>query len=312
MNLAHLKYAVEIANTGSLNKAAEKLFIGQPNLSRAVKELENSLGVAIFDRSAKGMLLTSDGKIFIRYAKSILEQVDAVEALFADGSVQKKHFSVSVAHAGYIAEAFAKFSAKLPDNEELELRCREAETMQTIRNVCDGQYQLGIIRYAEMFDQYYKNFLEEKGLRFELITEFYHVAAMNKTHPLANRDEISLQELSDFPEISLGDPYTPALTAAHDRKTEPYQNGTRKFFVTDRADQLELLAQHPAAVALLPPLPKELCDRFSLVQKNCRDNKQLYKDMLIFSKDYALDTLDKQFISEVCNARRAAFAPFEK
>ena len=89
MNLAHLKYAVEVARTGSINKAAERLYIGQPNLSRAIKELEASLGVVIFDRSAKGMQLTPDGSIFIQYAENILKQVEAVKELF-DKNAPKK------------------------------------------------------------------------------------------------------------------------------------------------------------------------------------------------------------------------------
>lgn len=92
MNLLHMKYAVEIAEAGSINKAAERLYVGQPNLSRAVKELETSLGVAIFDRSSKGMFLTPDGEMFIRSAKNILKQVDAVEQMFQKDAVRKKTF----------------------------------------------------------------------------------------------------------------------------------------------------------------------------------------------------------------------------
>ena len=82
MNLLHMKYAVEIAETKSINKAAEKLYVGQSALSRAIKELEASLGVVLFERSAKGMFLTPDGETFVRYAKSVLKQVDAIENLF--------------------------------------------------------------------------------------------------------------------------------------------------------------------------------------------------------------------------------------
>ena len=81
MNILHLKYAVEIAKTGSLNKAAENLYMGQPNLSRAIKELESSLGITIFDRSAKGMVATAEGEEFLQYARKILAQIDAVEAI---------------------------------------------------------------------------------------------------------------------------------------------------------------------------------------------------------------------------------------
>ena len=96
MNLQHMKYAVAVAETGSINKAADRLFVGQSNLSRAIKELENSLGVAIFERSAHGMELTPEGGVFLRYAKAILQQVDEVEHMFTEGSAKKKHFSISV------------------------------------------------------------------------------------------------------------------------------------------------------------------------------------------------------------------------
>ena len=116
MNLVHLKYAVEVAETGSINKASEKLYVSQPNLSRAIKELEASLGVTIFDRSAKGMVLTPDGEVFVRYARSILRQVDAIEEVFSKGTTEKKKFSISVPRASYVTDAFAEFS-KLLDKD---------------------------------------------------------------------------------------------------------------------------------------------------------------------------------------------------
>ena len=99
MNLMHMKYAVEIAETKSINKAAEKLFVGQSALSRAIKELETSLGVTLFERSAKGMFLTPDGEVFVRYAKTVLKQVDAIENMFSEGKTAKKQFSISVPRA---------------------------------------------------------------------------------------------------------------------------------------------------------------------------------------------------------------------
>ena len=86
MNLVHLKYAVEVAETGSINKASEKLYVSQPNLSRAIKELEASLGVTIFDRSAKGMVLTPDGEVFVRYARSITIECSGFDAAWPNGS----------------------------------------------------------------------------------------------------------------------------------------------------------------------------------------------------------------------------------
>ena len=107
MNILHMKYALEVAKCGSINKAAETLLMNQPNLSRAVRELETSLGVEIFSRSAKGMVPTPEGEIFLSYANKILKQVDEVEGIFRKKTVLKKRFSISVPRASYISAAFS-------------------------------------------------------------------------------------------------------------------------------------------------------------------------------------------------------------
>ena len=105
MNLLHMKYALEVAKAGSVNKAAEELLIAQPNLSRAIKELEANVGITIFDRSAKGMFLTPDGEIFVRYAKSVLQQVENIENLFKNRDAGRERFSVSVPRVSSCATA---------------------------------------------------------------------------------------------------------------------------------------------------------------------------------------------------------------
>ena len=113
MNILHIKYAVEIANAGSINKASEALFVAQPNLSRAVKELEADLGITIFERSSKGMVLTIEGRQFMNYARQILHKIDEVEYMYKHGKSQKQKFSVSVPRSGYISEAFSRFSKSI-------------------------------------------------------------------------------------------------------------------------------------------------------------------------------------------------------
>ena len=139
-----MKYAVTIAETKSINKAAEKLYVGQSALSRAVKELETSLGAAVFERSAKGMTLTPSGEEFIRRARSILEQVDSMENMFRGGGKERKRFSVSVPHADYIAEAFALFSGWADGKIHADLFFREADTAQTVKSVIREECALGI------------------------------------------------------------------------------------------------------------------------------------------------------------------------
>ena len=205
MNLLHMKYAVVVAETNSINKAAEKLFVGQPNLSRAIKELESNLGITLFERKAKGMFLTPDGEVFIRYAKNILKQIDEVETLFNKNSYSKNRFSISVPRASYIAEAFAKFTELIENNIKAEIFYNETDSMSTIKSVLQDDYKLGIIRYAESFDKYYKSMMDEKGIKYEIIAEFKYVLLMNKNCPLASVDNIKNEDLQNYIEISHSD-----------------------------------------------------------------------------------------------------------
>ena len=170
MNVLHMKYAVEVARFGSLNKAAESLLIAQPNLSRSVKELEAELGIVIFTRSAKGMVLTPEGEEFIGYASEILKQIDQVDKMYKEGAPKKQRFSISVPRASYISEAFAQFS-KIVSADYTEMLYKEADSQGTIQGVLNNEYKLGIIRYGENDDKYYKLMLEEKGLAYEMVTE---------------------------------------------------------------------------------------------------------------------------------------------
>ena len=172
MNLLHMKYAVTIADTNSINKAAEKLYVGQSALSRAIKELEAGLGVTLFERSAKGMTLTADGEVFVRYARTVLKQVDEIENMFNEGAAGKKRFSVCVPRASYIADAFVRFSKLIGEKGEYELFYKETNSMRAVKNILAEDYKLGIVRYAENYDKYYKEMMEEKGLSYKLVTEF--------------------------------------------------------------------------------------------------------------------------------------------
>lgn len=307
MNLVHLKYALTVAETGSINKAAEKLYVSQPNLSRAIKELEASLGAAIFERSAKGMLLTPDGEIFIRYAKSILKQVDAVEAMFQKETKMKQRFAISVPRASYIAEAFAAFSKRLNPEHPVDLFYKETNVMRAMKNLLQEDYKLAILRYAENYDKYYKDMLAEKGLSCELITEFQYILLMHESSPLAEKKQITYDDLKPFIEIAHADPYVPSLPLAEVKKEELPDNTARRIFVFERASQFELLAQNPECFMWVSATPNTLLDRYHLVQRRCPENRRVYKDVLVHRKDYVLSQLDNLFIEELIRTKRSIF-----
>lgn len=307
MNILHMKYAVEVARCGSINKAAETLLMNQPNLSRAIKELELSLGVKIFTRSAKGMVPTPEGETFLRYANTILKQVDEVEAMFQKSAENKKRFSISVPRASYISDAFASFSLSLGKETDAEVFYKETNSARTIKNITEADYRLGIIRYASHFDRYYKKLLEEKGLTYELIIEFQYVLALGRENPLSKKKEIFFEDLEGGIEIAHADPGMPSVPFTEVKKEEhPYHAG-RRIYVFERASQFELLAKNPETFMWVSPVPQKLLDRFGLVQLPCRENMKKYKDLIVHRKDYHLSELDQSFLTELCRSKRAAF-----
>lgn len=302
MNLLHMKYAVEVARLGSLNKAAETLLIAQPNISRSIKELEADLGITIFQRSAKGMVLTPEGEEFMDSARDIINRIDMIEQSYRDGSHKKRKFSVSVPRACYISAAMAEFSKNVGDMP-VEIYYKETNSKKTIKMLLENEYKLGIIRYSDNYDKYYKSMLEEKGLVGELVAEFSYVLLMNRDNPLAAKERITYDDLSSYIEIAHADPYVPSLSMSKVFREElPDQIGQR-IFVYERASQYDLLSENPRTFMWVSPASQKMLDKYGLVLRACEGNKKVYKDVLIYHKGYKLTKLDKDFIAALCESR---------
>ena len=303
MNLLHMKYAVEVARLGSLGKASESLLIATPNISRSIKELEGDLGISIFERTTKGMELTPDGEEFINFAKRILGQIEQVEDFYKKGTAKKQEFSISVPRACYISEAFAEFSKSL-SGDAAEIFYKETNSQRTIKNMLEHDYKLGIIRYAENYDRYFKSMLEEKGFQYELVTEFTYSLLMSADNPLAQKENITFDDLKACIEIAHADPYVPSMPLSKVVKEELSDNINRRIYIFERASQFDLLSMNPETFMWVSPAPETLLKRYNLVQKKCADNKKVYKDVLIYKNGYKLTKLDRQFITALCESKR--------
>ena len=298
-----MKHALEVAKAGSLSKAAESLLIAAPNISRSIKELESDLGITIFDRTQNGMKLTPEGEEFIRFAKRILDQIDEVERFYKAGTPKKQQFSISVPRACYISEAFAAFSKTL-SKEAAEIFYKETNSQRTINNMLNHDYKLGIIRYAENYDNQFKAMLEEKGFHYELVTEFTYSLLMSADNPLAQKEEITFDDLTEYIEIAHADPYVPSMPLSKVVKEELPDNIDRRIFIFERASQFDLLSTNPETFMWVSPAPKSLLERYNLVQRKCAENQKIYKDVLIYKNEYTLSNLDRQFIAELGESKR--------
>ena len=303
MNILHMKYAVEVAKAGSLNKASERRFVALPSISRSIKELEADLGITIFERTAKGVTLTAAGEEFIHYAKGLLSQIEHIENLYKEGASKKQKFSISVPRACYISEAFTEFS-KLLTKDAAEIFYKETNSQRTIHNIFNHDYKLGIIRYAENYDRFFQAMLEEKGLSCEQVAEFSYVLLMSAEHPLAGKEEITLNDLTEYIEIAHADPYVPSLPLSKVVKEELPDNISRRIFIFERASQFDLLSRNPETFMWVSPTPQSVQKRYNLVQKRCAENKKVYKDILIYRKGYKLTELDRKFIAALNESKQ--------
>ena len=307
MNILHMKYAVEVANTRSISKAAENLYTSQPNLSRAIKALENDLKIKIFKRSSKGLEITIDGEEFLLYAKTALAQIKKIESIYENRNEKKLRLSVSVPRASYFSYAFSDFAKELDDESSAEIIYKETNSMRTIINVVKEEYDLGIVRYQSAFEKYFFTLFEEKKLNYEVLNEFTYVMAVSKNNPLAKKDVIVAEDLANCIEITHGDPYVPSLPLIDVKRAELSEFAKKRIMVFERGVQFTLLEQVPNTFMWVSPIPEDLLDKYNLVERKCDFNTKTYKDVLIYRKKYHLSKLDNEFISRIEGAKRKYF-----
>lgn len=300
MNILHLKYAVEVEKTRSISKAAENLYMGQPNLSRAIKELEESLGITVFKRTTKGISITPDGEEFLRRARRIVAQVDEMEDIYRNGRIHRQEFSVCTPRGSYFSDAVTAFASRLDPDTPIRVVCRETDSAETVSNVARGDFSLGIVRYRQSFDKLFKDLFASKKLFCETICEFTPTVILKASDPLANEAKVTAEQLREYIEMTIPDYSAPSLPLGDARRTE---FSDKMFCIYDRITMLELLQKVPRSYAHSAPIRRELLAEYGLAAVSCPEN-ELRKDVLIYRKDYRLTEQDKQYITDLTEAKR--------
>lgn len=301
MNVLHIRYALEVARAGSLNRAAETLLVAQPNLSRSIKELEGELGFKLFERSSRGMDLTPEGGAFIRDAQGALERLDKLEQMYRPGTTAKKRFSIAVPRAGYIAEAFARLTANIGE-EPAEIAYLEANASRAAEAVLHGDCRLGIVRFAAGDERRFEEALARKGLAFERVASFSPALIVSRDSPLATQAEIAPDELRPYIEILCRNPNGLFLSTA---ESEAYGGeGRRRILLGEGVDPFELLAQNPQTYLRACSPGRRTLERFGLTVRPCAEGSETYCDALIRREGYALTALDNRFVDDLREAAR--------
>lgn len=238
MTLVQLKYAIAVAGEHSLNEATKKLFISQPSLSSAIHSLEKEIGFDIFIRSKNGITLTVKGAEFIGYARSVIEQYDILDAKYISQVNIKKRFSVSMQHYTFAVNAFVEL-VKQYGMDEYEFEIHETKTHEVIDNVKNRRSELGILYLNEYNRNVLTKIFANDGLRFVPLQECGVYVYMWKGHPLAGKEELTLEELEEYPCLGFAQGDHNSLYFAEEMlSTYQYKRFIR---ANDRATMLNLM-----------------------------------------------------------------------
>ena len=201
MTLQQLKYVTTIANIGSISEAAKRLFVSQPSLTKAIKELEKEMGITIFDRTNKGITVSKEGERFLGYARQVLEQAALLEEQYKSQSGGKKQFSVSTQHYSFAVNAFVEL-LKGAGIDQYDVSLRETQTYEIIDDVAHMKSEIGLLYYNDFNRPVLEKLIHTNELTFtELFTAHPHIF-IGKTHPLAHKEVVSMDELEKYPYIS--------------------------------------------------------------------------------------------------------------
>ena len=237
MTLQQLKYALTIADCGSMNEAAKQLFLSQPSLSETMKELETEIGLDIFLRSNRGSVITPEGEEFLSYAKQVIDQYELLQSKYIEKNIKKK-FSVSTQHYTFAVKAFVE-TVKQTGMEHYEFAVHETTTASVIENVKNFKSEIGVLYQNDFNEKVLNKMFKENGLEFVELFSCDTFVYIWKGHPLAKQKVISMEELDEYPCLSFDQGKNNSLFLAEEMKsTYEYK---RLIKANDRATLLNLM-----------------------------------------------------------------------
>ncbi|MCQ2240864.1 LysR family transcriptional regulator [Treponema sp.] len=240
MTLQQLKYIIGVSETGSINKAAECLYVSQPSLTAAIKDVEHEFSITIFNRSSKGITLTTEGKEFIQYARQVYAQYENLVDRFGDENKnkRKKHFAVSTQHYSFAVKSFVEMVKKF-DTSEYEFAINETRTLAIVEDVATGRSEIGILFLSDFNRKAMSKLLNSNELVFEKLITCDAYVYLWKKHPLAKEKSISFEQLKDYPCLSFDQNESSAFYYAEEILTE--NEYPKMIKTTDRATNLNLM-----------------------------------------------------------------------
>ncbi len=238
MTLQQIYYVLQVAEIGSMNKAAEKLYISQPTLTAVIKELETETGIAIFSRTNRGVTLTTEGSEFISHARQLYQQYEMLMDRYGEGKNYKQKFGVSTQHYSFAVKAFVEMVKKY-DTLNYEFAIRETKTYDVIQDVALGKSEVGILYFSDFNEKVLSKMLLENDLEFHHIVDCDAYVYVWKEHPLAKKASIAFEELQEYPCLAFEQGEKGSVYLAEEILTD--RDYPRTIKTNDRATMLNLM-----------------------------------------------------------------------
>ncbi len=238
MTLQQISYILTIAKTGSMNKAAEALFVSQPSLTSAVRELEGELGITVFQRTSKGTIPTKEGEEFLIYARQLYQQYELLQDKYGKTGNIKRKFGVSSQHYSFAVRAFVE-TVKHFDTLTYDFAMRETKTLEVIQDVAALKSMIGILYMNDFNRKVIVKILRDNDLEFHHLIDCSAYVYLWKNHPLAKEEFITFPQLMDYPCLSFEQGESGSFYFAEEiLSTGEYK---RTIKATDRATMLNLM-----------------------------------------------------------------------
>lgn len=288
MNLQQLRYSIAVAESGSITAAAKNLYMGQPNLSKSIKELEAEIGIRLFRRTARGVAPTPDGEKFLAYAKNVLEQMDILESTFAPQAVSGISLSIAVSGVGYAAHAFSRFLSR-EGASLFHVQYREAELACVFDDIASGFADIGIIR-CPADDSESEIYMRRNRIICKTLWDFTAVLLLDKNHPLAACPEIDIDMLDEYPEVICNEPFVSLA-----ERRSPHHAAKSRIMVSDRSILNDMLHNIRGSYMWSVPMRSDIPHNADFVLRECKGAPRM-RDLLI-GRSGAFTEAENRFVT---------------
>jgi len=275
MTLQQLRYIVEVYKTGSITKSATNLFMSQPNLSNALKELETEIGMTIFVRTAAGVVPTKEGEKFILYAQSILSQADRMEFIFKNQKNNAVTIKIACVRSSYIAKTLSDFYNSIAKDVAVNIQLMETTSMKVLEAVANSNADIGRISYSDKNGYIYNNFARKNRLVMEYLWKGKSNIIVSKNSPLAKEEELTVDMLKGYTRIYYNDVEFDIMG---------YDEIPRIIGVNERATMMDFIKSSTDCYLWTISTHPDILETHNLVVKQCKDAPTM-TESVVYHKD---------------------------